>query len=189
MNDWEVLESEVVFANQWLRVRKDRCRMASGVVIEDYYVVERFDFVMVFAVAPDGRVVLVKQYKHGAGEVVLELPAGYLEPGEEPIEAARRELLEETGFRAGRIMPVATLFPSPSLLTSRAHIFYCDDLEQSGGQSLDESEDIEVEFVELADLRQAIGRNDLIRDCASLAAILSVIEFVDGRKRGKGERI
>ncbi|MBI2864124.1 MAG: NUDIX hydrolase [Chloroflexi bacterium] len=183
MDHWEVLESEVVFANRWLRVRKDRCRLASGLIIDDYYVVERFDFVMVFAVTPDGRVVLVRQYKHGIGEVVCELPAGYIEPGEEPAQAAKRELLEETGFRARRILPVAVLYPSPALLTTRAHIFYCDDLEQVGAQSLDESENIEVEFVDLAELRQAIGRNELIRDCASLAAIMSVLEFMDKREK------
>jgi ADP-ribose pyrophosphatase len=84
----------------WLRVSAEHVRLPNGVEIPDFYRIEMPDWAQVFAVTEDGHVAMIEHYKHGPRAASLELPAGYLEPGEDPEVAARRELHEETGLIA-----------------------------------------------------------------------------------------
>jgi ADP-ribose pyrophosphatase len=146
---WEVLESSTVFSCPWLKVRKDICRSNRGNVV-DYYVIDRFSYVLIVAVTPHSEVLVVRQYKHGAKQVVRELPAGYIEPGEDPVDCARRELREETGYEAERIEPLAVLFASPTAASNKAHIFLATGLVKAGDQQPDPNEKIVVEKMDLA---------------------------------------
>lgn len=99
--NWETLaRREVLDRRPWLRVWSEDVRLHDGRVITDFSTIEMPDFVVVVALTPDGMVVAERNYKHGPGRVGLHLPAGYLEPGEDPLAAAQRELLEETGYAA-----------------------------------------------------------------------------------------
>ena len=99
---WTVLGTEYLHRGPWLTVRRDRVRLPAGAVLDDYHVLEYPAWVSVVAVTPDDRLVLVRQYRNGVGAVHDELPAGTVEPGDpDSLAAAKRELLEETGYGAG----------------------------------------------------------------------------------------
>jgi ADP-ribose pyrophosphatase len=167
---WQVEESSLAFDSPWLRVRKDRVRTNRG-NLTDYYVVERFDYTIVVPVTDDGQVVTVRQYKHGAGEVVRELPAGYIEDGEDALPCAFRELREETGYTAKRMEPLAVLFASPSASGHRAHIFLATGVSRIGGQALDANEKIAVEPMPFAQAINLAAANADFRDLGSTAAL------------------
>lgn len=94
---WEVLERKTVLKDKWIDIEASKCRLSDGTVIEPFYVNHIPDFAVIVPVTEEGKIVLVRQYRHGVEEVLLELPAGCMEPGEEPEVSAHRELSEETG--------------------------------------------------------------------------------------------
>src|SRR5690606_11844728 len=98
MRHWETLSSEYLVKAPWAVLRKDVCRMPNGHLVPEYYVLEYPDWVNMVALTTENRFILVRQYRHGVREDVLEIPGGVIDPGEIPEEAARREMLEETGF-------------------------------------------------------------------------------------------
>src|SRR5437879_3086347 len=101
LRPWELLEtSSLLSVRPWLEVYRDRVQLPSGRVLDDFYRVVLADFAIVAAVTPGGDLVMARSYKHGLGRVSLTAPAGYVEPGEAPLRAAQRELLEETGYQA-----------------------------------------------------------------------------------------
>jgi 8-oxo-dGTP pyrophosphatase MutT (NUDIX family) len=168
---WEVLDSNVAFSSPWLKVRQDLCRTSGGNTV-DYYVVERFSYVAVVALTPDSEVLVVRQYKHGAAQVVRELPAGYIEDGEDPLECAHRELREETGYEADHMEALGVLFASPSASSHRAHLFLATGLHEAGEQQLDAAESILVEKMALRRAVQAAARGQVFQDLTSAAALL-----------------
>jgi len=176
---WEVLESSIAFSNRWLRVRKDICRTNRGNII-DYYVVERFSYVLVVALTAQSKVLVVRQYKHGAGQVVCELPAGYIEEGEGPLLCAQRELREETGYEATKMEPLGVLFASPSAASHHAHVFLATGLRRVGEQRLDASENILVHKMDFAAAVQAAAHNQVFQDLASTAALLMAWQRLHG---------
>ncbi|MFN0073391.1 MAG: NUDIX hydrolase [Chloroflexota bacterium] len=91
---------EVYDASPWLRLYADEVELPDGRVVAEYFSLDMPDHAIIVAVTPDGQVVVERNYKHGPRQVCLNLPAGYLEPGEDPLNAAKRELLEETGYVA-----------------------------------------------------------------------------------------
>ena len=114
---WEVLESREVFAAEpWIRLSVQKVRLPDGRVIDDYHQVDFPDYAVVFAQTRSGEVVVERLYKHGVGRECLALPSGLLEPGEEPIDAARRELLEETGYAGDPAIPLGIVHPNPALM-------------------------------------------------------------------------
>lgn len=144
---WAVESSDYLFREPWLTVRRDAVRMAGGGSIPDYYVLEYADWLNVLAVTREGELVLIRQYRHGLGAVHFELCAGGIEPGEEPIEAARRELLEETGFGGGAWQPWMIVAANPSTHTNRTYCFLALDVERLQPPDLEATEEIAVHLV------------------------------------------
>lgn len=95
---WEVLEREYLFRRPWLTARKDVVKLPNGNIIPEFYVLEYPDWVNVIAITTDEKFVMIRQYRHGLGETRYELCAGVVDPGEDPLTAAKRELYEETGY-------------------------------------------------------------------------------------------
>ncbi|MDE2571169.1 MAG: NUDIX hydrolase [bacterium] len=171
---WRITESELVINTPWLRLRRDRVDLPSGRTIEEYYVRESRGFAVVFALTPDGEVPLVRQYKHGVGAIVLELPAGMIDPGETPLAAAERELLEETGYQAAAMEHVATFLTDPTHSDSRMFLFFARDARLTAMQALDPTEDIDVETVPVDGLEALIERGE-ISVSHHVAAIYTVL--------------
>ena len=107
---WEVLSSRVLIKDEWLTVRSDTCALSSGEII-DPYVFEYPNWVNIFALTETNEIVLIKQYRHGIGRILLELPGGYVSSKDRTIEeAARRELYEETGYNNGKFKETGKIF-------------------------------------------------------------------------------
>ncbi|MEO0534879.1 MAG: NUDIX hydrolase [Cyanobacteria bacterium P01_A01_bin.123] len=142
---WTLLRSRLVFDHHWYKVRQDEVRLPNGEIIDDYFVSVRPDVALVLPITVDREVIFVHQYRHGAGEVLLELPAGTFDPQQEAAEtAALRELQEETGYSAEALIHLATLYDNPVKETNRIHMFLAYPVQYQGEQALDVTEDIDL---------------------------------------------
>lgn len=126
--------------------------------------------VVILPIDPEGRILLVRQWRRAVGKIILELPAGTLEPGEEPIECAKRELQEETGFACEKITPLGGFYSAPGFCSEFLHLFlaehlYCAPLPP------DDDEMIEIIPVTIKEAREMIVKNQ-IQDAKSIAGIL-----------------
>lgn len=144
---WELLSTEYLHREPWLTVRRDKVRLPNGTVFPDYYVLEYPMWINVLALTPEGKFVMVKQYRHGLGIVATELCAGVAEPGETPLEAAQRELLEETGFGGGEWELNMVISANPGSQNNLSYSFIARGVERISGQHLDATEDIKVEIL------------------------------------------
>ncbi len=127
MTDWHLVERKILFEHPWVRLIVDTLKR-DGEALPYYYLESPVDSVATVAVTAERQIVLTRQYRHPIGRVIDDLPAGRTRPGEDPLEGARRELEEETGFRAGRLIPLATLNPFPGSLKVTQHLFFATNL-------------------------------------------------------------
>lgn len=160
LQPWTTVSSRLIHADRWIHLRADSCRRADGVVIEPYYVFEKKDFVHVLPVLTDGRLLLVRQWRHGAASFSLELPGGVLDAGETPEEGARRELLEECGATGPDWTPLTRFFPNPARQNNRFHAFIVRGVERIADQQLDETEELELHALTVAEVDAAIASGE-----------------------------
>lgn len=131
--------------------------------------------VVVLPLLPDGRVAMIENRRPAVGKTLLELPAGTLEPGESPLHCAARELVEETGYEAGKLWPLVEFYSSPGFTTERMYAFVAEELTEVG-QDLDETEQIEVRPMGVAELQELI-RDGRVEDGKTLATLLRWLLF------------
>ena len=174
---WKLLSSERVLDEKWYKVRKDVVQLPSGDVVDDYYVSERPNVVLVFALTEEEEVLLVRQYKHGAQEVVLEFPGGLVDEGEDECEAVKRELLEETGYEAGSLVFLAEMIDDPTKNTNRFFLYLAEGCKKVNHQDLDDLEEIEVTTVSIEDL-EALVRDNLIITCSAVALYYKALHVI-----------
>lgn len=153
MSKWDVLSSREVLKLSHFGLRLDAVRTGRGHVIDDYPIVETRDWVCVVCIDEAGEAVFVQQYRHGSQEITLEFVAGGIDPGEEPEQAARRELLEETGYEAAHWELLRTLRPDSTRHRNRAHIWLATGARRVAEQELEPSEDLVVTLRSLEDPR------------------------------------
>lgn len=157
MKRWQRLASTPLLDDRWMKLRADRCQLASGVVLDPYYVMEEGEWVHVVPVLYDGRLLLVQQYRYAADVICHEFPGGVVDAGETPAQAAVRELREETGYTAGQWQPVGSYFANPARQTNRVHVFVATGLQQTGPQALDAGEEITCATATRAELDAMIA--------------------------------
>ena len=167
--DVEVLETRSVFQGRVLHLRVDRVRLSNGEVSE-LEVVRHPGAVAVVPVTADGRVLLLRQFRYATGEWVLEVPAGKLDPGEEPEACAHRELEEETGFRAGALEALGWVWTTPGFTDEKIWLFLARELEPSR-QDLQADEVLTVEPLPFA---EAVERalTGAIQDAKSVCSLV-----------------
>jgi len=170
---WKVLESKYVHP----KFRVDACELANGKFL-DAVVFELSTWANIIALTKDNEVVLIRQYRHGAQEVLWEIPGGVVEDGEEPLQGVKRELLEETGYTASEFIQVGKSYPNPAFQTNTVYYFLALNAEKVTGQSLDDGEDIEVHLMPMDKLIAMVQRGEFPH-ALMVAALFHVLAYLD----------
>lgn len=158
---WKILESKYLVKRPWLTARVDKVELPNGVVHPEYYVFEYPTWVNIIAITTEGRFVMVEQYRHGLADVFTELVAGVVEKGEAPLQAARRELLEETGYGNGEWQLFTVLSANPGSMTNLTYTFLATGVEPVSGQHLDATEDIAVKLLTQDEIKSMLLENEI----------------------------
>ena len=149
---WEILGRVEEASCRVFSVVRKHCRHPIREREDDFYVLESSDWVNSVAVTPGGRMVLVEQYRFGSEDLSLEVPGGLMDLGEDPVEAAERELKEETGFvgRASRLL--GSVRPNPAIQSNRCHIVLIEEVERLVDTDWDENEELMVQLPTVAEV-------------------------------------
>ena len=174
-----MVSTETVYEGIIVNVRRDKARLIDG-RITNREVVEHPGGVCVFALDNEGKVILVREYRYPMQEVVLELPAGKLEKGEDPSDSGLRELGEETGLVPQTYLPMGVSFSSPGIMEEKIYYFFATDLVQ-GPVHPDDGEFLEVVRVPYEELLE-MARKGEIKDAKTLVAILKASMVLEERK-------
>ena len=158
---WKTLSQRYLIEKPWLTARVDKVELPTGAVIDEYYVLEYPDWVNTIAITKEGKFVFVRQYRYALGKTVNELCAGVIEKGEEPMAAARRELMEETGFGGGNWQEWMTISANPSMHTNLTHCFLATDVELLNEQHLDEGEDVQVRIFTRQEVEDMLQKGEV----------------------------
>lgn len=154
---WKTLKSEMVVDEKWYKLRRDEVELPNGLVLDDYYVSVRPNVVLTFPLTEDNHVLFVRQYKHAGNEIFIELPGGVIDDHEDdPEEAAKRELLEETGYTTDNMEPLLEAIDNPTKDTNKLYFYLARNVRQVAEQDLDATESIEVLKVPLGEVEQMI---------------------------------
>ena len=161
--NWKKISSEYISKHPYFTARKDVCEMPDGKIVDAYYVVELPVSVCALAITEDGMVILAKQYRHPLEEIIIELPGGFIDEGEDPGKAMERELLEETGYQFSSIEYVGKVAANPGVLNNYTQLYLARGGKRIGRQSLDANEDIEVLLRPLEEVRAMFLRNEFVQ--------------------------
>jgi len=165
---WETLEREELLEAPVFRVDRVRRRHPEGTTGE-FFAMELPDWVNVVALTPEDSIVLVRQYRHGTDEITVEIPGGGVDPGESPLEAARRELREETGYDGEDVELIGTVEPNPAFMGNRCHTVVVEGASREAERNPDVHEEFEVETVPRSEFYRLID-GGVIRHALVVAA-------------------
>jgi 8-oxo-dGTP pyrophosphatase MutT (NUDIX family) len=155
---WQVLARRQVVRDAWMDLRAETVVTSGGATLNDFYILAPRDWAVILALTPERRAVLVRQYRHGAGIVSLELPGGVVDASDaDPVAAAVRELAEETGYACGPAHLVGAFSPNPQTHANRMHVAVAHDARLAGPHAREAAEEIEVEEVALDRLADLIA--------------------------------
>ena len=174
---WKIQNRKLVFHSKFVNVYKDSVTLPNGKSIPDFMLTEKSDYVIIVATDTKGRLVMQREYKHGAGEVQYALPAGLIDGKENPTEAAKRELEEETGYKGGRIKYIGTFSEYATKDMHKVHVVRISDLKTRGEQKLEDTEDIEVMLISISALKKQISKKKWHNGSALAALTLSGLLF------------
>jgi len=150
---WTTLDRRVEFSGGPIReIVRETVQLPDGRIIPDFYTARMGDYALVYAVTTEGKVLVLRQYKHGLGRVCLTFPGGYVAPGEDPAVAAERELLEETGYRGGKLTSLGSFVTNANQGCNTAHLFRVDGCQRECDPDSGDLEEMELTVFEPAEL-------------------------------------
>jgi len=158
---WKTLSSEYIHKGPWATLRTDKCEMPDGRIVNDYYVLEYPNWVNAVAITEDNKVLMVRQYRHAADIVSLEIPGGVIDGDELPEAAMKRELLEETGYLFEDIELLTTVYANPATANNQTYCYLAKGGKKIQGQNLDEHEELIVEEYSIAEVKQLLADNKI----------------------------
>lgn len=172
----KTIKSEIIYKGKILNLRKDKVTVKNGTSYRE--IIEHNGGAVTVPITKKGEIVLVKQYRKAAGRVLLEIPAGKIDPGEEPEHAAIRELREETGYRAGKVEHLIDIYPTPGYCEEILYIYFATDLE-SGETDFDENEAIDIVLIPFADAVSLVKSGEIM-DAKTITGILLAENLMTG---------
>ncbi len=161
----KLLAREYLFRHPpWLTIRHDRLELPNGNILPDYYVLEYPGWVNIIPITEDGRFVMVTQYRHGIGRVLTELPAGVLEKKDAtPLDGAKRELLEETGYGGGEWQEISQLSSNAATTDNLTHCFLARGVKPVGSQHFDPGEYIQCGLYTEEEVKGMLMRDEVVQ--------------------------
>ncbi len=180
IEEWSKLDSQVLGDYRVFRLRQDTSRSPRTGREHHFFVLETGDWINVIPITREGQVVLIRQFRHAIEAVTLEIPGGMVDPDDgEPLETAKRELLEETGYQAEQVIHIGTMTPNPAILDNHCHTFLALNARPVAPPQPEGSEDIEFELVDISDIPELIASGQITH-----ALVISAFYFFDQyRKR------
>lgn len=162
LHTWERLASEIAYACRIFTIRRDRARFSRDAAEHDFHVLESTDWVNIIPITPANEVVLVRQFRHGVRECTLEIPGGMVDAEDgSTLVAARREMVEESGFDSERVEALGVIHPNPAIQNNRCHSFVAYGVERLHEPHFDSTEETEVVLVPLARIPDLIRAGDI----------------------------
>lgn len=161
MQHWEVKQRRYLIERPWMKLREDHVVLPGGAEMDEFHVVEYPNWAATVCIDSEGNFVFVEQYRHGVGRSSIELPAGVIESDEDPLEGAKRELLEETGYKAPAWRFIGRCATDPSNHSNYAYLYLAEDAYLQEKQQLDAEEEIEVRLYKAEDLAPMIHTSEI----------------------------
>ncbi|MEK7181008.1 MAG: NUDIX hydrolase [Patescibacteria group bacterium] len=174
---WKILGSKLAFRHRWYKLRRDSVEIRPGEILNDYFLGIFNNAVHIVALTNNNKIIMVRQYKHGAGKILFEVPAGYLHKKEAPLAAAKRELLEETGYAAKKWRRLGFFYSNPTCEKGNGtYIFLAEGAILVGKQNLDITEAIEVYLFSQDEVIRRITSNKMKVSPSTLALLLGLLK-------------
>ena len=172
---WQVLDDVEVYSSPpWIKVHRQQVRLPNGRILDSYHQIILPDYAIIAARTADGKFVVERQYKHGIGTVSLILPAGVIDHGEKPQHAAKRELLEETGYEADGWQEIGVYVSNSNYGCGRAHVFISRNARRITEPNSGDLEDMEIVLLDAPSLLRAV-RSGKFMAISSVAAVLCAL--------------
>ena len=174
--NWKIISSEYLFNDLWFKVRKDKCETPGGKLVDPFYVYEFPTWAAALPVTEDGKIVMIRQYRHALGETCIELPGGCVDDTDKNYEEAiARELLEETGYSFSSYDYLGKISANPSTNNNLLHMFLATGGKKVAAQQLDGNEEIEAVLMSIDELKQLLRENKIVQ-AMHVSCILYALE-------------
>ena len=179
MKKWKTVETSYLYKTPFGNLREDTCQLPNGLVIEGYHVNEFVDWVNAIVMTQNREIILVKQYRYGADDFFLEIPAGAPEEGELPEEAIVREVKEETGYISSKTpICLGSFFVNPATQNNKVTSYLIEDAYQAFEQELDSTEEIEVISIPIEEMDRKIEAGEITQLFSVQAYLLAKRKFI-----------